>query len=81
MIEAIDMVNGNERIAFLEAKQQNDAQTMHEIKETLHSLDEKVGHIELRLEKSMSFIGGISFVFSMLGGVLALVLNYLIRKM
>jgi hypothetical protein len=54
---------------------------MEEIKKTLHSLDEKVGKIEMKMEKSMSFFGGIAFTFSLLGGLAAFCLTFVLKKM
>jgi CII-binding regulator of phage lambda lysogenization HflD len=70
----------NERIAYLEAKQDSHHNAMQEIKETLHSLDSKVGKIEMKMEKSMSFFGGIAFTFSLLGGLAAFCLTFLLKK-
>lgn len=70
----------NERISYLEAKQESHHSAMLEIKETLHSLDSKVGKIEIKMEKSMSFFGGIAFTFSLLGGVAAYLVAFLFKK-
>lgn len=71
----------NDRIAYLEAKRESDHSDIMEIKETLHSLDKKVGKIELRLEKSMSFFGGIAFAFSLVGGAFGFIIAAFAKKM
>ena len=78
----------NERIAYLEAKQESHHSDIIEIKTTLHSvdsrmgsLDDKVGKIEMKMEKSMSFFGGIAFTFSLLGGASAFLLSLVLKKM
>lgn len=69
-----------ERIATLEANETTNNKAITDITTTLHSLDEKVGRIEIRVEKSMSFIGGIAFTFSALGAVFVFAAQYILAK-
>ena len=75
------MISELERIAALETKENISQEIVSEIKHTLDSLDEKVGRIEMRFEKSMSFVGGIAFTFSLLGGLFVVVASYVARKL
>lgn len=63
------MSDAHERIAVLETHSKNTSKSVTDIETTLHELNEKVGRIELKIEKSMSFVGGIAFTFSLLGAV------------
>jgi hypothetical protein len=48
---------------------------------SLSSIQTEVVAIRLKLEKSMSFMGGIAFTFSLLGGAMAMLANWLLAKM
>lgn len=76
------MLNNQEsRISVLEAKETITQDVVHNIQTTLDSLDAKVGKIELKLEKSLSFIGGIAFSFSALGALFTFLVTYLLSKL
>ena len=76
------MAQTNEaRLAILETKEDITQEVVDNIQSTLKSLDEKVGKIELKLEKSLSFIGGVAFTFSSLGALFAFVVTYLLSKL
>ena len=69
-----------ERVSTLEAHRITDSGDIHKMKETLESIDKKVGSIEIKFEKSLSFIGGMAFTFSLLGGVFVVVAKYILSK-
>ncbi len=82
------MNNPHERIAYLEAKRESDYSDIVEIKSTLHdvvseiqNLNSNVNRIDKRLSNSLSFAGGMAFAFSLLGGALAALGMYFIKKM
>lgn len=70
----------NERVATLEANDITSAKSVRDITTALHSLDEKVGRIEMKVEKSMSFLGGIAFTFSAIGALFAFIIQYILTK-
>ena len=70
-----------ERVATLEANSENTVKAVGDIENTLHSLNEKVGRIEIKMEKSMSFVGGIAFTFSLFGALFVFVAKYILSKM
>jgi len=70
-----------ERVSTLEANAVTTEKAVTDIRTTLHSLDEKVGRIELKVEKSMSFIGGIAFTFSAMGALFVFVAQYILSKL
>lgn len=67
------MSDAVERIAVLETNNENTSKAVTDIETTLHELNAKVGRIEIKLEKSMSFVGGIAFTFSFMGGFLVFI--------
>lgn len=69
------------RISVLEAREEINSAIVHDIQDTLHSLNLKVGKIEMKLEKSMSFIGGMAFTFSLLGAVFTFAATYILSKL
>ncbi len=80
--------DGRERIAKLEQhKEDTDKQltnvlvTLKHIDNKMETIDGTVGKIEMRMEKSFSFFGGVAFTFSALGGVFVVVAQYVARKM
>ena len=77
----MELATDRERIATLEAKEEISQKVVEDIKTSLESLNSKVGRIEMRMEKSMSFMGGIAFTFSLLGGVFAILAEYVLKKM
>lgn len=70
-----------ERIARLETNDMHSAILVSEIKEGLDELNDKVGRIELKFEKSLSFIGGMTFTCSLLGATVTAFIFFLLRKM
>lgn len=73
--------NSLERIARLEEKNENLEARMDARDDHLDKLIDEVRGIRIRLEKSISFIGGISFTFSMFGAAMGAVIMYTLRKM
>jgi hypothetical protein len=69
------------RLSVLEAREEINSDSVNDIKSTLHSLNEKVGKIEIKLEKSMSFVGGIAFTFSTFGAILVTAMGYVLSKL
>ena len=70
-----------ERVSILEANAATNDKAVSDIRSTLHSLDEKVGRIEMKVEKSMSFIGGIAFTFSAFGALFVFIAQYILGKL
>jgi predicted nucleic acid-binding Zn-ribbon protein len=78
---------GRERIAKLEAHKENTDRQFSAVMDTLESMDSKmqaiensVTRIQLKVEKSVSFVGGIAFTFSILGGAMTFAAVYILRK-
>lgn len=69
-----------ERVSTLEANRITDSTDIHDMRETLKSIDAKVGRMEIKFAQSLSFIGGMAFTFSLLGGVFVVVAKYLLSK-
>lgn len=70
-----------ERVAVLEANAETAADAVADITSTLKDIDKKVSDINLRLAKSMSFLGGMAFTFSLFGGVFVVAIKYILGRM
>lgn len=77
----VHTMDGRERLAKLEQRMDDQEEKIAKIASTLETIQREVSTIRLRLEKSMSFVGGIAFTFSMVGGAFAVGVHWILNKM
>lgn len=68
------MKEHGERIAVLETHTTT-------VLQELETLNKQVGDINSKLDKSIGFLGGAAFVFSLLGAALGMSASFLIKKL
>jgi hypothetical protein len=69
-----------ERIAVVETEVKQHTSKIDKLEATLEKIEGDVSAIRIKMEKNISFIGGISFAFSLLGAGAAVILEPLLRR-
>jgi hypothetical protein len=67
--------SGAERLAILEEFKKNTEKNQDKMAAALEKISSDVGNISLKVEKSMSFVGGMAFTFSALGAGLVMIIQ------
>jgi len=75
------MSTAEERIAVLETRSDQNTADIQKVETTLEVIRDGVAAIRLKMEKNISFIGGISFTFSLLGAALAAGIEYVLGRL
>lgn len=72
---------GRERIARLEERHEATEEKVEHLTVSIEELTTEIRLLRLRVEKSISFVGGIAFTFSILGGVIVMLASAVLRKL
>jgi len=76
-----DTRSGRERIARLEERSENTDEKVDQLIASVEHVANEVSLIRMKFEKSISFVGGIAFTFSLLGGLFVIVAQAGLKKM
>lgn len=74
-------INDGQRIAKLETRADNMDDKVDDVTETLHEIKTEVQAIRVKMEKNISFMGGIAFTFSLMGAAFATMAGMVLRKL
>lgn len=70
----------NERIAILEERTETHRQQIDDLLSAIKELTGEVVRINRQLSRNMGFLGGVAFVFSLMGACLGALANEIIKR-